>query len=74
MIGRGMIYSRLDGKTKTSLRAAIVKEFNNNPDIFVCLVSTKAGALGLNFTGANVVIIFDPTWNPANDLQAQDRY
>uniref|UniRef100_A0A6P8HG51 DNA excision repair protein ERCC-6-like 2 isoform X2 n=1 Tax=Actinia tenebrosa TaxID=6105 RepID=A0A6P8HG51_ACTTE len=73
LIGRGMIYSRLDGKTKTSLRPVIVRDFNNNTEIFVCLVSTKAGALGLNFTGANVVIIFDPTWNPANDLQAQDR-
>lgn len=73
MVGRGMIFSRLDGKTRTNQRAVIVREFNTNPEIFVCLVSIRAGALGLNFTGANVVIIFDPTWNPANDLQAQDR-
>ncbi|CAI9611705.1 unnamed protein product [Staurois parvus] len=32
-----------------------------------------AGGLGLNFVGANIVVIFDPTWNPANDLQAIDR-
>lgn len=36
-------------------------------------VSSRAGGLGLNFVGANVVILFDPTWNPANDLQAIDR-
>lgn len=30
--------------------------------------------MGLNFVGANVVILVDPTWNPANDLQAIDRY
>lgn len=35
---------------------------------------SRAGGLGLNFVGANVVILFDPTWNPANDLQAIDRY
>lgn len=33
----------------------------------------RAGGLGLNFVGANVVVLFDPTWNPANDLQAIDR-
>lgn len=37
-------------------------------------VSSRAGGLGLNFVGANVVVLFDPTWNPANDLQAIDRY
>lgn len=37
-------------------------------------VNSRAGGLGLNFVGANVVVLFDPTWNPANDLQAIDRY
>lgn len=37
-------------------------------------LSSRAGGLGLNFVGANVVVLFDPTWNPANDLQAIDRY
>ena len=49
-------------------------EFNKDPDKFIFLASTKAGGVGLNLTGANIVIIFDPNWNPTHDLQAQDRY
>nr|XP_044998719.1 DNA excision repair protein ERCC-6-like 2 isoform X1 [Jaculus jaculus] len=69
----GLDYRRLDGSTKSEDRLKIVKEFNNTQDVNICLVSTMAGGLGLNFVGANVVILFDPTWNPANDLQAIDR-
>ncbi|XP_048187053.1 DNA excision repair protein ERCC-6-like 2 isoform X2 [Perognathus longimembris pacificus] len=69
----GLDYRRLDGSTKSEERLKIVKEFNSTYDINICLVSTMAGGLGLNFVGANVVILFDPTWNPANDLQAIDR-
>ncbi|KAM6160911.1 DNA excision repair protein ERCC-6-like 2 [Erethizon dorsatum] len=69
----GLDYRRLDGSTKSEERLRIVKEFNSTQDINICLVSTMAGGLGLNFVGANVVILFDPTWNPANDLQAIDR-
>ena len=69
----GLDYRRLDGSTKSEERLKIVKEFNSSQDVNICLVSTMAGGLGLNFVGANVVILFDPTWNPANDLQAVDR-
>ncbi|KAG8595973.1 hypothetical protein GDO81_001691 [Engystomops pustulosus] len=68
----GLEYRRLDGGTKAEDRVKIVKEFNDMQDVNICLVSTMAGGLGLNFVGANVVVIFDPTWNPAN-LQAIDR-
>ncbi|NXJ10185.1 ER6L2 protein, partial [Odontophorus gujanensis] len=69
----GLDFRRLDGNTKSEDRIRIVREFNRIQEINICLVSTMAGGLGLNFVGANVVILFDPTWNPANDLQAIDR-
>lgn len=72
-IAEGLDYNRLDGTTKPKDRMKVMKEFNSSPDINLCLVSTMAGGLGLNFVGANVVVLFDPTWNPANDLQAIDR-
>ncbi|XP_036045023.1 DNA excision repair protein ERCC-6-like 2 isoform X2 [Onychomys torridus] len=72
-VASGLDYRRLDGSTKPEERLRIVKEFNSTQDVNICLVSTMAGGLGLNFVGANVVILFDPTWNPANDLQAIDR-
>jgi hypothetical protein len=50
-----------------------VDEFNSDPKQFVFLISTKAGGVGLNITSANKVVVVDPNWNPAYDLQAQDR-
>ncbi|XP_053181781.1 DNA excision repair protein ERCC-6-like 2 isoform X1 [Scomber japonicus] len=72
-MAEGLDYSRLDGTTKSKERLQIVKEFNSSSHINLCLISTMAGGLGLNFVGANGVVLFDPTWNPANDLQAIDR-
>ncbi|XP_028270875.1 DNA excision repair protein ERCC-6-like 2 [Parambassis ranga] len=72
-MAEGLDFSRLDGSTKSKVRVQIVKDFNSSSHINICLVSTMAGGLGLNFVGANVVVLFDPTWNPANDLQAIDR-
>lgn len=72
-MAEGLEYHRLDGNTKSKDRVKIVREFNSSRDVNLCLVSTLAGGLGLNFIGANVVVLFDPTWNPANDLQAIDR-
>ncbi|KAH8920948.1 hypothetical protein BT69DRAFT_371018 [Atractiella rhizophila] len=66
-------YRRLDGTTAPDERMNVVNEYNNDPDVFIFLISTKAGGVGLNLTAANRVVIFDPNWNPSHDLQAQDR-
>ncbi|PPQ63446.1 hypothetical protein CVT24_004978 [Panaeolus cyanescens] len=66
-------FLKLDGSTKQSDRMPMIDSFNNDPDVFVFLISTLAGGTGLNLTGANKVVIFDPNWNPAHDLQAMDR-
>jgi DNA helicase INO80 len=42
-------------------------------DIFVFLLSTRAGGLGINLTSADTVIFYDSDWNPTNDAQAMDR-
>ncbi|CAD7939136.1 unnamed protein product [Amoebophrya sp. A120] len=64
---------RLDGSTPAKLRQGLCQEFNTNPQLFLFLISTRAGGVGLNLTAANKVVIFDPDWNPCMDLQCQDR-
>ncbi|RZB75415.1 Switch 2 isoform E [Glycine soja] len=73
LIRKGYCFSRLDGSTPTNLRQSLVDDFNSSPSKQVFLISTRAGGLGLNLVSANRVVIFDPNWNPAQDLQAQDR-
>ena len=67
------VVSYLDGRMSYEDRANAVDEFNSNSANFVFLISTKAGGVGLNITSANKVVIYDPNWNPAYDLQASDR-
>ncbi|BCZ47824.1 DEAD/DEAH box helicase [Clostridium gelidum] len=66
-------YMYLDGSTKASKRLELVDEFNNSNKCKVFLISLKAGGTGLNLTSAQVVIHFDPWWNPAVEEQATDR-
>lgn len=73
LIRKGYCFSRLDGSTPTNMRQSLVDEFNSSPSKQVFLISTRAGGLGLNLVSANRVVIFDPNWNPSQDLQAQDR-
>ena len=63
----------LDGSMSYEDRYAAVQDFNTDPTQFVFLISTRAGGVGLNITSANKVVVVDPNWNPAYDLQAQDR-
>lgn len=70
---RGFTYRRMDGNTPIQLRQNMVDEFNNDPDLHVFLLTTKVGGLGINLTGADRVIIYDPDWNPSTDLQARER-
>ena len=66
-------YFKLTGNTKVDERIALVDEFNTNPDIKVFLISLKAGGTGLNLTGADMVIHYDPWWNQSAENQATDR-
>ena len=66
-------YLYLDGRANPKERVELVDEFNKNKDIKVFLISLKAGGTGLNLTSADIVIHFDPWWNPAIENQATDR-
>jgi SNF2 family DNA or RNA helicase len=67
----GIEYCYLDGSTVD--RGAVVERFQGKPEIPVFLISLKAGGVGLNLTGADTVIHFDPWWNPAVEDQATGR-
>jgi DNA excision repair protein ERCC-6 len=69
----GFRYLRMDGSTNIKDRQSMVDRFNDDPDLHVFLLTTKVGGLGVNLTGANRVIIFDPNWNPSTDVQARER-
>lgn len=69
----GFNYRRMDGNTSIKDRQTLVNEFNRDPELHVFLLTTKVGGLGVNLTGANRVIIYDPDWNPSTDVQARER-
>ena len=64
-------YSKLTGKTTN--RPEVIREFQNDPDNHIFLISLKAGGVGLNLTSADYVFIIDPWWNPAAENQAISR-
>lgn len=66
-------YLRLDGSSKLEDRRDMVDAWQTNPDIFVFILSTRAGGLGINLTAADTVIFYDSDWNPTIDSQAMDR-
>jgi DNA helicase INO80 len=70
---RQYTYTRLDGSSRISDRRDMVEDFQTKSDIFVFLLSTRAGGLGINLTAADTVIFYDSDWNPTVDQQAMDR-
>ncbi|XP_040463535.1 lymphoid-specific helicase isoform X2 [Falco naumanni] len=70
---RNFKFSRLDGSMSYAEREENMHQFNTDSEVFLFLVSTRAGGLGINLTAADTVIIYDSDWNPQSDLQAQDR-
>ncbi|KAJ3412875.1 DNA excision repair protein ERCC-6-like [Chytridiales sp. JEL 0842] len=71
---KNVTYQRIDGTvTDQTERHARVKQFNSSKRKFKhCLITTQIG-VGISLTGADRVVIFDPSWNPSQDAQAVDR-
>jgi DNA excision repair protein ERCC-6 len=71
----GYPYRRMDGATPVAARMRLIDEFNleSAGEVFVFLLTTKVGGLGVNLTGADRVLLYDPDWNPATDAQARER-
>ncbi|XP_015996449.2 DNA excision repair protein ERCC-6 isoform X2 [Rousettus aegyptiacus] len=66
-------YFKMDGTTSIASRQPLITRYNEDTSIFVFLLTTRVGGLGVNLTGANRVIIYDPDWNPSTDTQARER-
>ncbi|XP_051837841.1 DNA excision repair protein ERCC-6 [Antechinus flavipes] len=66
-------YLKMDGTTTIASRQPLITRFNEDTSIFVFLLTTRVGGIGVNLTGANRVIIYDPDWNPSTDTQARER-
>ena len=64
-------YAYLDGATKR--RGDVIAAFNEDPELRVFVMSLKAGGTGVNLTAADTVVLYDPWWNPAVEMQAIDR-
>jgi superfamily II DNA or RNA helicase len=70
---KGYFYDRVDGSIVGKKRQGAIDRYTNNDNVFIMLLSTRAGGVGINLTAADTVIIFDSDWNPQNDIQAQAR-
>ncbi|KAJ2676319.1 putative DNA helicase ino80 [Coemansia sp. RSA 1085] len=70
---RKYTYLRLDGSSKIADRRDMVMDWQTRDDIFIFLLTTRAGGLGINLTAADTVIFFESDWNPTVDSQAMDR-
>mmetsp|Transcript_23819 Transcript_23819/g.93650 ORF Transcript_23819/g.93650 Transcript_23819/m.93650 type:complete len:919 (-) Transcript_23819:694-3450(-) len=73
VLKRKYSYLRMDGSTPVSKRMALIDRFNTDEEVFIFLLTTKVGGFGINLTGADRVVLYEPDWNPSNDLQARER-
>eukprot|EP00930_Biecheleria_cincta_P074069 TRINITY_DN6129_c0_g1_i2.p1 TRINITY_DN6129_c0_g1~~TRINITY_DN6129_c0_g1_i2.p1 ORF type:complete len:1448 (+),score=378.68 TRINITY_DN6129_c0_g1_i2:74-4417(+) len=74
LISKKLKYLRIDGQTDAQTRGELVKQFQQADSQIQCmLLTTSVGGYGLNLTSADRVVILDPAWNPATDLQAVER-
>lgn len=69
----GIKFVRFDGSTQTAERQNIIDQFTRHEDIPVFMLTTQSGGTGINLTAANKVIINDLSWNPHEDVQAENR-
>ncbi|KFY60942.1 hypothetical protein V497_03250 [Pseudogymnoascus sp. VKM F-4516 (FW-969)] len=70
---RGWNVCRIDGGVAQDDRRQQIKDFNEDPEHRLFLLSTRAGGQGINLASADTVVLFDSDWNPQQDLQAIDR-
>lgn len=68
-----IFFNRLDGQTPVTERQSLIDQYTKDHSIFIFLLSTRAGGLGINLTASDTVIIHDIDFNPYNDKQAEDR-
>ena len=71
---RGYSYERLDGNITGERRQSAIDRFSaEGSETFLFLLGTRAGGVGINLVAADTVIIYDPDWNPQNDIQVRPR-
>ncbi|EEC08769.1 DNA excision repair protein ERCC-6, putative, partial [Ixodes scapularis] len=70
---QGYKYMVMTGSTPIASRQPAINKFNADTSVFVFLLTTRVGGLGVNLTGADRVVIYDPDWNPSTDTQARER-
>lgn len=68
LVQKDFSYYRLDGSVAIQKRMQMIDEFNHS-DIMAFILTTKVGGIGINLTGANRVILYEPDWNPSTDIQ-----
>ena len=71
---QGWKFGRLDGNTNVAARQHLVDNFNSDESYYGMLMTTRTGGVGLNLTGADRIILYDPDWNPQTDAQARRMY